>query len=73
MSLLRRRGLGPLLIAELVSSFGSQMTFLALPWFVLVTTGSAARMGIVLAVELLPIALLGASRSGRRGAPVAAE
>jgi MFS family permease len=35
------------------------MTFLALPWFVLVTTGSPARMGVVLAVELLPVALLG--------------
>jgi len=29
------------------------MTFLALPWFVLVTTGSAAKMSIVLAVEIL--------------------
>jgi hypothetical protein len=35
------------------------MTFLALPWFVLVTTGSAAKMSIALAVEILPIALLG--------------
>jgi MFS family permease len=35
------------------------MTFLALPWFVLVTTGSAAKMSIVLAVEILPIGLLG--------------
>ena len=42
-----------------VSALGSQMTFLALPWFVLATTGSAAQMGVVLAVELLPIALLG--------------
>jgi len=35
------------------------MTFLALPWFVLVTTGSPAKMGIALAVELAPVALLG--------------
>jgi len=35
------------------------MTFLALPWFVLTTTGSTARMGVVLAVELAPVALLG--------------
>jgi MFS family permease len=35
------------------------MTFLALPWFVLVTTGSPTRMGVVLAAELLPVALLG--------------
>ena len=33
------------------------MTFLALPWFVLETTGSAARMGVVLAVELAPVGL----------------
>jgi hypothetical protein len=35
------------------------MTFLALPWFVLVTTGSAAKMSIVLAIEILPIAIFG--------------
>jgi MFS family permease len=58
-TLLRRRGLPPLLAAEVVSSLGTQMTFLALPWFVLVTTGSPARMTVVLAVELLPVALLG--------------
>ena len=58
-SLFRQRPLVALLVAEVVSSLGSQMTFLALPWFVLVTTGSAAKMGIVLAVELLPVALLG--------------
>src|SRR6266542_771029 len=37
------------------------MTALALPWFVLKTTGSAGRTGIVLAVEILPVALLGVS------------
>ena len=71
MSLIRARGLRPLLAAEFVSALGSQMTFLALPWFVLVTTGSAARMGVVLGVELLPVALLGlpsGSLIGRIGA-----
>lgn len=58
-SILRDRSLVALLSAEVVSSLGSQMTFLALPWFVLVTTASPARMGVVLAVELLPVALLG--------------
>jgi MFS family permease len=57
--ILRNRGLRALIAAEFVSRLGSQMTFLALPWFVLVTTHSPARMGIVLAVELAPIALLG--------------
>ena len=59
MSVLRSRPLVALITAEVTSSFGSQMTFLALPWFVLVTTGSAARMGIVFAAELAPMALLG--------------
>jgi MFS family permease len=48
-----------ILVAELISAFGTQMTFVALPWFVLVTTGSATLMGLVIAVELLPAALLG--------------
>lgn len=59
MSVLRARGLRPLIVAEVISSLGTRMTFLALPWFVLATTGSAARMGVVLAVELTPVALLG--------------
>jgi MFS family permease len=48
-----------LLAARLISLTGSAMTVVALPWFVLVTTGSPARMGLVLAVQLLPVALLG--------------
>ena len=59
MEILRNRALAALIAAEIVSSLGSRITFLALPWFVLVTTGSAAKMGIVLAVELAPVALLG--------------
>ena len=39
MSVLRARGIGALLASQVVSSLGSQMTFLALPWFVLATTG----------------------------------
>ena len=56
---LLQRSILALLSAEIISSLGAQMTFLALPWFVLTTTGSTTRMGIVLAAELLPIALLG--------------
>ena len=48
-----------ILVAELISALGTQMTFLALPWFVFRSTGSATLMGLVLAVELLPAALLG--------------
>src|SRR6476646_7569939 len=56
---MRNLTLPALLTAEAVSSTGSAMTFVALPWFVLVTTGSPTRMSIVLAAEILPMALLG--------------
>lgn len=56
---LRTRPIAALISAQVVSSLGSQMTFLALPWFVLRTTGSPTRMSVVLAAELLPIAVLG--------------
>jgi MFS family permease len=57
--MIRDRSLLALLTGELVSSLGSQFTALALPWFVLVTTGSPGRMTLVFAVELVPMALLG--------------
>lgn len=53
----RRRGLIALLAAETVSMVGSRMTMLALPWLVLVTTGSAAQTGLVAAAEALPYVL----------------
>jgi len=59
MSLLRNRSLAAIVVAELVSLTGSAMTYVALPWFVLVTTGSTAKTGWVLAAELLPVGLLG--------------
>lgn len=57
--LIRQPSLLALLVAEVVSTTGTQMTWLALPWFVLVTSGSATKMGIVAAVELAGIALCG--------------
>ena len=45
---MRNPSLRALLLAEVVSSTGSAMTFVALPWFVLVTTGSATRVSLVL-------------------------
>lgn len=54
-----QRPIVALVTAQVVSALGSQMTFLALPWFVLETTGSPTRMSVVLAVELLPVAILG--------------
>ena len=55
----RDRSLAGLISAEVVSLTGSAMTYVALPWFVLVTTGSTAKMGWVLAAEMLPIAIVG--------------
>ncbi len=57
--MLRDRGLRALLAAEVVSTTGSMMTWLALPWFVLSTTGSASRMGLVLAAEAFGVAACG--------------
>jgi len=57
--ILRNRSILAPLTAEALSSLGSRMTWLALPWFVLVTTGSPTRMGIVFAVEVVPMALFG--------------
>jgi MFS family permease len=57
--LLRERSIRALLSAEVISTTGAQMTWVALPWFVLVTTGSATRMSLVMGAELLGLALLG--------------
>ena len=56
--MLRNRSLTALLVAEIVSTTGSQMTWLALPWFVLLTSGSATRMSLVVAAELLGVAAM---------------
>jgi len=57
--LLRDRRLLALLVAETVSTTGSQMTWLALPWFVLTTTGSPGKMTLVLASEAAGLVLMG--------------
>ncbi len=73
LSPLRQRSVRALLVAEVVSKTGTQMTWLALPWFVLVTSGSAKKMTAVLAVELIAAGLAGplsgrfADRFGLRG------
>jgi MFS family permease len=58
-TVLRNRSILGLIAAELVSLTGSSMTFVALPWFVLVTTGSTAKLGWVMAAQLIPVGLLG--------------
>ncbi|HMJ00061.1 MAG TPA: MFS transporter [Gaiellaceae bacterium] len=57
-SLLSSGPLRALLAAEVISTSGSQMTWLALPWFVLTTSGSATRMSFVVAAEVIGMGLM---------------
>jgi MFS family permease len=72
VSLLRNRSVAALLAAEVISSIGTQMTWLALPWFVLITTGSPQQMTYVIVAEIVPLAVFGffggliSDRLGRR-------
>ena len=52
-----RGGLYALVAANAVSHMGNVVAIVALPWFVLTTTGSAARAGIVAFATTLPLAL----------------
>lgn len=73
------RPLIALLTANTISLVGSQFTAVAIPWFVLVTTGSAAKMGLVAFAELAPIVVAsffgGAAidRIGHRRASILAD
>lgn len=58
-ALARRPGFLALLGAEVISGLGSMMTALALPWFVLQTTGSPAKASAVLAADIVAILALG--------------
>jgi MFS family permease len=58
-SVLRSTALRALLAAEVISTTGAQMTWVALPWFVLLTTGSATRMSVVMAAEAIGLAAVG--------------
>jgi MFS family permease len=56
-----RRGrvaLGGYLLAEVVSTTGTRMSMVAIPWFVLTGTGSAALTGVVGFAELAPYVLV---------------
>jgi MFS family permease len=59
VTVVRTTSVWALVGAEVLSILGTRMTYLALPWFVLVTTGSPSRMTVVLAVEMIPMALFG--------------
>ena len=59
LDLLRDRALLALLASETISVTGSQMTWVALPWFVLTTTHSPGKMTLVLLSESLGLILFG--------------
>lgn len=54
-----RRPLAGLAAAEIISTTGTEMTAVALPWFVLVSTRSPTQMGAVLAAEFVGMTVLG--------------
>lgn len=68
-----------LLGANTISYLGSVLTIVALPWFVLVATGSAARMGLTGAIQVVAFVLSGifggaiVDRVGFRKASVAGD
>ena len=54
----RRRPLYGWLTAEAISLTGTRVSMIALPWFVLTTTGSATKTGLVALAEMLPLVLM---------------
>ncbi|WP_438293616.1 MFS transporter [Streptomyces sp. HUAS TT7] len=74
-----RRPLAAVLTANAVSATGSSLTLIGVPWFVLETTGSAGRAGVVAFCATLPIvvsALIGGpvvDRIGRRRVSVGSD
>ncbi|MFK0110199.1 MFS transporter [Streptomyces sp. NPDC091217] len=74
-----RRPLATVLAANLVSIAGNCLTYMGVPWFVLQSTGSAAKAGIVAFCTLLPAVLAALvtgpviDRMGRRRVSVASD
>lgn len=67
------------LVANVVSICGTRVSSIAIPWFVLVTTGSPVKMGLAALAETLPLVLCKAfggpviDRLGARRVSVAAD
>ncbi len=74
-----RRPLVGLLVSEAVSLTGTRVSMIALPWFVLTTTGSATQTGLVAFAEMTPLVLVRAfggpaiDRLGARRVAVACD
>ena len=68
-----------MLATNLISNLGNMLTSLAVPWFVLETTGSATKTGLTAAVTLIPVIIASffggalADRASRRGLSVFAD
>jgi MFS family permease len=65
-----RRSLYGLLVTSVVSVAGTRVSAIAIPWFVLTTTGSPTKMGLVTLFEMLPyvvVKALGGPLIDRRG------
>ena len=56
---LRRRPLYALFLADSISLVGNVVAQVAIPWFVLVTTGSPALTGLAVFVNFLPVVIAG--------------
>jgi MFS family permease len=75
----RRAPLVALLTANAISQLGTMLTGVAIPWYVLLTTGSAARTGLSGFVSLLPLLIAGVAggalvdRLGARRVSVGAD
>ena len=54
----RRTPLYGWLTADAISLSGTRISMIALPWFVLVTTGSPTRTGLVALAEMLPLVVM---------------
>ena len=54
----RRRPFTGYLAAQAISVTGTRLSMIAIPWFVLTTTGSATRTGVVAFAEMAPLVVL---------------
>ncbi|MEU0089398.1 MFS transporter [Kribbella sp. NPDC006257] len=55
----RKTGLIALFTADVLSVLGDRVSMVAIPWLVLTTTGSPAKMGLVAGAEMLPYVVSG--------------
>lgn len=65
-----RRSLYGLPVTSVISVAGTRISAIAIPWFVLTTTGSPTKMGLVTLFEMLPyvvVKALGGPLIDRRG------